>query len=127
MAKYISKGQNMPYKNSGATTIAAGTVVALASTVIGVAADDIAPDEEGTLFMTGVYELPAVNTAAISQGAPVYWDEAAGKVTPSALTGEVENVSCGYAWAAKAETGTVVEVRIDAFAIVITVEVPAAG
>ena len=56
----------------------------------------------------GVYELPAVTTAAITQGAKVYFDATAGKITPTAT----DNTLAGIAWEAKIQAGTVARVRL---------------
>lgn len=82
-------------------------VVAIESLVV-VSLVGIADGASGTVATTGVYELPAVNNAAINQGVKVYYDAIAGKMAPTAT----DNTLAVVAWAAKLQAGTVVQVRL---------------
>ena len=59
--------------------------------------------------LTGVFELPAVGP--INQGAAVYWDSVAAKVTAA----DSGNTLLGVAVAAVGESGTLVRVRLNGF------------
>lgn len=75
------------YVSSGATlTITAGADIAsgagvLAGSIFGVAAGDIALGAEGTINLTGVYDLPKVGSQAWTVGEKVYWDAANARCT----------------------------------------------
>lgn len=73
MKNFIARGD--------AITITAGADIAsgagvLAGSIFGVAAGDIANGAEGTINLTGVYDLPKVGSQAWTVGAKVYWDAA---------------------------------------------------
>lgn len=72
MARYIKPGKSIDYPNTTGSTIAYGTIVKLTS-IIGVAAHDIADKDTGTVMITGVYELPAESTETLEVGEKVYW------------------------------------------------------
>ena len=82
--------------------------VIVVGSIVGIASQDGAIGDVIALDVAGVYELKA-NTAAISQGAAVYWDESAEEVTTTAT----DNVFLGHAWFAKASTVLVAQVRIN--------------
>ena len=107
MKNYVKDGKTMTYANASGVGITSGALVMVGSTP-GVAACDIANGESGELATEGVYTLPAVNNAAITQGAPCYYDASAAKLTPTAE----DNKYVGIAWAAKAEAGTTVQVKL---------------
>lgn len=75
------------YVSSGATlTITAGADIAsgagvLVGSLFGVAAGAIANGADGTINLTGVYDLPKVGSQAWTVGAKVYWDAANARCT----------------------------------------------
>lgn len=107
LASYRQKGGKMPYTNAGQTDIAYGAVVSL-TTRIGVAAVAIAAGADGTLDMEGVFEMPAVNNSAFSQGEALYWDESESELTDTAQG----NIPAGYAFVPKAEAGATARVKL---------------
>jgi predicted RecA/RadA family phage recombinase len=94
-------GRYIPYTPAAQSGgVKAGDVVALVGR-IGIATEDIAEGETGTLDLGGVYKLPAEAAAADkawSQGDTLYWD-ATNKVLTKTSTG---NTAAGFAWLDKA-------------------------
>lgn len=80
MADYVQDDDMIDYTPSAA--VAAGAVVPLAD-LICVAPRPIAANALGTVAVEGVWSMPKA-AGAISQGAIVYWDAAAGNVTTTA-------------------------------------------
>lgn len=105
-AKYWQRGETIDYKNGGATTITAGSIVSLA-TRVGIAGMDIAAGATGTLHMGGVFEVEK-DANAIAAGAAVYYDESEDCFTATAAG----NIPAGYAVAAAAAGDDVVLVNI---------------
>lgn len=99
-AEYYQKGVSIDYKNTSGATIAANTIVALATTRCGVAGTDIPNNSVGSVFVEGVWIVPSTGTIAL--GAAVYYDASAEKATATATS----NVPLGWAVAA-AENDTV--------------------
>ncbi len=104
-ATYIQKGDNIDYTATKA--IVYMEVVPLASR-IGVALEEIAKSETGTVTLTGVFELPAAAPLAIAVGDAVYWDSTNSVINKTAT----DNIPAGIAVSAKASAGTTVRVRI---------------
>lgn len=72
-----------------ALTITAGAAyssgdVVVAGSAIGIATDDIASGAEGTIQLTGVFDIPKVASQAWTVGAAVYWDAVNGYATTTA-------------------------------------------
>lgn len=105
-ATYWQKGETIEYTNEGETAIEAGDVVSL-TTRCGVAGMNIAVDEEGTLYLEGVYIMPKDNSE-IAVGASVYFDESENKVTGTAAG----NIPLGWAIAAAGAAATTCYVKI---------------
>jgi predicted RecA/RadA family phage recombinase len=103
---YIQKGDVIDYINPGAA-IAYNDVVNL-TTRIGIAAENIAVGATGSVAVTGVYELPAINTDSFAVGDALYWDPVANNLTNIALG----NVPAGWATEAKLLAGTTARVRL---------------
>ena len=105
-ATFKQNGELIDYTNpSSSVGLDYGAVVDL-DTRIGIVTADIAASGTGTLAVTGVYELPAINTAAFTLGQEVYWNG-------TALTGNGANLTpAGWCVAAKAETATVVSIKL---------------
>jgi predicted RecA/RadA family phage recombinase len=103
---FIQNGETITWTNGTGSAVASGDIVI--NDLIGVALVDIAASASGAVAARGVFELPAVNDAAINQGAKVYFDATAGKITPTAT----DNTLVGIAWEAKIQAGTVARVRL---------------
>lgn len=106
-ATYIQNGSNINYTNGGASDIAAGDVVGL-GTRIGIAAAAIPVGALGTVITEGVFEAPAISTAAFALGDQVYWDATAEKLT-NVSEG---NTLAGWCIAAKAESGATARIKL---------------
>lgn len=83
-AEYHQLGETLYYTNPTDDFVGAGTLVIFGS-ICGVAATDIAPGQLGTLATKGVWQMPK-DTAAITSGAKVYYDETNDVVTATAST-----------------------------------------
>ncbi len=103
---FIQNGETITWTNGTGSAVASGDIVI--NDLIGVALVDIAASASGAVAARGVFELPAVNDAAINQGAKVYFDATVGKITPTAT----DNTLVGIAWEAKIQAGTVARVRL---------------
>lgn len=106
----------MSYKQAGdvigvvaAGTIASGDIVKQGS-LIGVALGDAIATETVQVQLCGVFEVACLSTDVVTQGAPLYFDEAEGQVKLDDETGA--NALAGYAFAAKAASVTTVELRL---------------
>lgn len=78
MKNYVSTGNTLTI--TAAAAIASGAGV-LAGSIFGVAAGDIAIGVEGTIALTGVYDLPKAASQAWTVGEKIYWDNATGACT----------------------------------------------
>lgn len=81
MKNYVSSGATLTI--TPGANIASGAGV-LAGAIFGVAAGAIASGAEGTINLTGVYDLPKVGSQAWTVGAKVYWDAAIARCTTAA-------------------------------------------
>lgn len=96
-AAFWQRGETLDYTNKTSSIIAANTVVALKGRV-GIAGTDIAPNAQGDLHVTGVFEFDKTGSEAIAMGQNVYFDG-------TGITDEEgSNTPAGYA-AADAEAG----------------------
>lgn len=103
---YIQKGETIDYINPGAA-IAYGAVVNLGSR-IGIAGEAIAVGATGSVHVTGVFELDAINNAAFAVGDTLYWDPVALNLTNVA----VGNIPAGWATETKLLASAVARVRL---------------
>lgn len=78
MKNYVASGDTLTITASAAVVSGAGVLV---GTIFGVAAGDIALGAQGTINLTGVYDLPKVGSQAWTVGAKVYWDDIAKRCT----------------------------------------------
>lgn len=114
MAKnYIQDGKVINF--TAGADVESGQVVVVGS-IVGIAAADVANGSTGSLIVEGVVEIPAA-TAAITVGAPVYWDADGDPVGGTAGSGAAtatatDNTLIGYAVAAKGSTGATVKVKL---------------
>lgn len=82
-AKYVQAGSSIDWTNPGLdadSNVSVGDVVPL-SNGIGIALGDIAYGATGSLKVTDVFELPAINDTAFDVDDILYWDSAASKLT----------------------------------------------
>ncbi|NDC54956.1 MAG: DUF2190 family protein [Planctomycetia bacterium] len=105
MASWVQEGETIDYTPSAA--VAAGEVVVMGTTGIGIADRPIAANEKGGLVVEGVIEEVKA-TGAITRFAKVYWDATAKKITTTATN----NVLAGYAVEAAADGDAVVRVKL---------------
>jgi predicted RecA/RadA family phage recombinase len=108
-ANLIQNGKTMTWNNNTDSDVSSGDLVNVNGT-FGVALVDIAKGASGILAMEGVFEIQAINTAAIAQGNPVYADASTGKGSPTAE----DQKYIGICWESKAEAGTTVKVKLGA-------------
>lgn len=89
-ASYFQRGESLDFLNSTLEKIEAFSVIELVSR-IGIAGDDIAAGETGTVAVSGVFEIPKTDETEILMGTLVYYDGTG--VTATAA----ENTPAGYA------------------------------
>ena len=77
---------------------------------IGVAASTVLSGETVPVNICGVFEVACLSTDVVAQGDALYFDVSASEVTLTTDTGA--NDLAGYAWAAKADTITTVQIRL---------------
>lgn len=106
VANFVQEGRVIDY-TAGDDAIDVGDVVAL-TTCVGVALEDIAAGAKGSVQLTGVWTMPAVNDAAFGVGDQLYWDATNSKLTKTAT----DNISAGVCVAAKGSTVAVASVKI---------------
>lgn len=104
---YLNRGETLDYKNETGAVIEYGTVLAVGTTRIGIAAADIPAGELGAVHVEGVFKMPKKNDETITFGADLYWDDVAEKVTTATKT-----AVAGYAIAAAAESDEAVYVKL---------------
>lgn len=104
-ATYWQRGETLDFTNSTNAVIEANTIIAISGR-IGVAGTNIDPGQKGSLHVTGVYEIAKTGTAAIDQGAAVYWDGTG--ITDTATN----NTLAGYAAQAAAAADTTILVKL---------------
>jgi predicted RecA/RadA family phage recombinase len=89
--------------------IASGAIVQ-SGAFIGVAASTVLTGETVPVNICGVFSVPCLSTDVVAQGDALYFDESESRMTTSTDTGA--NSLAGYAWSAKANGVTTVEVRL---------------
>lgn len=115
VATYKHPGEVMDWENGTSADVSVGDVIPL-GTFCGVASVDIADGETGSVVLSGVYEIAAVNNAAFTQGDMIYFDTVAKKATKDTskaflgvamrgkeTAGTTAWVKIGYEWHDKAE------------------------
>jgi len=109
---FIQPGETMEI--TAGSAISSGDVVVVGSLVC-VAATDIANGATGTVYTSGVFDLPKVDAAVIAQGEALTYDVSASKFDDGsavAATGDITG-SC-VAWEALgATTGANIKVKIN--------------
>lgn len=106
-ARYIQPGEVITWVNDTESDVEVGDVVNLGSR-IGVALVDIPNEGSGAVKVTGVFELPAIKTAAFSVGDQVYWDSTNGNLTNSST----DNTPAGWVVEAKAAAGATAKIKL---------------
>ena len=115
VATYKHPGEVMDWENATGSDVSVGDVISL-GTFCGVASVDIADGETGSVLLSGVFEVAAVNNAAFTQGDLIYFDTSAKKATKDTskaflgvamrdkeTEGTTAYVKIGYEWHDKAE------------------------
>lgn len=95
------------------TTLASNDVVAFGSHGLVIASTAIASGIVGTHEVKGVFELAADNATAFVVGDKLYWDASGLKLYKTASSGYY---FAGYAWQAKASSGTTAWVKLAPYA-----------
>lgn len=106
-ATHRQLGASIDWTNGTGSAVASKEVVPL-TTMIGIAAGDIASTAEGVLHIEEVWELPKEAPLVISVGDQVYWD-----ATNDNIDKTDTNVPAGKAVAAAASADTTVLVKIN--------------
>lgn len=92
-ATLVKKNPEIIYSvASDGTPIGAGDIVLLGSNIVGVAARDIGKDEEGIVYLSGVFEFPA-SSLTVSAGAKLYWDATNGVATTTSTSNTLMGVA----------------------------------
>jgi len=115
MQNKVQNGKTVTILNSGTTTIKGGSPVVFGARIV-IPVADIAPGDTGACETEGVYELPAITTAAFAQGDKVYYNPDAAVVTNAATrtveSASVDNPVAGVSWDDKGQTSAVAFVGI---------------
>ncbi len=90
MKNFVSGGQMMAI--TAAATFASGDGV-LVGSIFGIAAGDIASGGEGNIQLTGVFDLPKIESQTWAVGVEVYWDESASQCTTVATDNSLIGVA----------------------------------
>ncbi len=91
MKNYVQEGKVIDFTEGGTADVKSGDVVVM-GTMCGVAAVDIPKNGTGSVYVEGVFEI-AKAAEDIAQGAFLYYDESAKKLTTTAT----DNVPFGFA------------------------------
>jgi len=118
MKNYIAPGTRIDFTLTAAATsgvpFAVGTGLLGVPSVSGEIGDTIA------VAVEGVFEVPKVSGADITQGEQVLWDESVDAVDDDQATPATGDFLCGYAWADAGVGTTTVLVRINKTAPTVT-------
>lgn len=106
--EFLQNGKVMHYTNPSASDPILYLTPVVVGELVGVALTDIAPKEEGSLAVEGVFRLPAKSGEAFAVGQQLYWDPSAKQLT----TTDSSLKKIGYAFAAKASEGTAAAVKL---------------
>ncbi len=103
---FVQDGVILPYINTTGSLVSNGSLVVL-DAIVGVATVDIAPDQEGSVNTSGVWELPKKAGDQLAQGDAVYIAD--GKITKT----KSNNPFVGYCFRAAAAGDATIEVCIN--------------
>ena len=106
--EFLQNGKVMHYTNPSASDPILYLTPVVVGELVGVALTDIAPKEDGSLAVEGVFRLPAKSGEAFAVGQQLYWDPSAKQLT----TTDSSLKKIGYAFAAKASEGTAAAVKL---------------
>ena len=106
--EFLQNGKVMHYTNPSASDPIPYLTPVVVGELVGVALAAIAPKEEGSLAVEGVFRLPAKSGEAFAVGQQLYWDPSAKQLTTTASALK----KSGYAFAAKASEGTSAAVKL---------------
>ena len=81
IATYVRQGEVLEYKATDA--VERGQVVALPSSGVGVAVDEIPAGGMGHLHIAGVFSMPKKTGEAVTAGSLLYFDNVGNCVTPT--------------------------------------------
>jgi predicted RecA/RadA family phage recombinase len=108
MRNYVQDGDRLQYANASGSTITSGSPVKV-GTKVGIAVGDIPNNTTGVLAMEYVFTCTKATTDVIAQGAIVYWDDTAKKMTVTATSNNI----AGYAQAAAGNGATTVDLMLN--------------
>lgn len=95
---------------TAAANLASGQA-AVVGTVLAVALVDIPNGSKGSAQIEGVFELPKLSTAVVTNGAKLHWDVSAGEfIVAATAAGDLEN--CAVAVAAAGNGATTVLAKL---------------
>lgn len=101
MKNYIQSGETITVTAPAAVT--SGSLVVVGS-LVGVAAFDAASGADVEIDIEGVFTMPKTTTDVVTQGAKLYWDSGAGKLTVTPGTGSKPLVGIAKAAAGNGAT-----------------------
>lgn len=107
MKNYIQEGDAINYLVPADTTIAAGDVVVVGVSLVGVAVTGGTTGDTIVVNLEGVYTLTKDAPLVITQGDKVYWN-----TTNKEITKTDTDKYIGYAWASAVSAATSVEVKL---------------
>ena len=105
---FVKNGLTMDYQNPSASDPIPYLTPVVVGELVGVALAAIAPKEEGSLAVEGVFRLPAKSGEAFAVGQQLYWAPSAKQLTTTASSLK----KIGYAFAAKESSGAQALVKL---------------
>jgi len=91
---YVQEGKALNYTPSGSSLVSGEFIVI--GVIGGVAKTNIADGKTGAVHVSGVFSVPKA-TGAVTQGAKLYWDSAASKLTTTATANTLVGVAADAA------------------------------
>ena len=110
MKNYVSEGDFLTF-TAGANASSGDAVVV--GSIFGVATADITSGEQGTIALTGVYELTKAPSEAWSVGDKVYWDATNWYATTSSGAGANQLIGAAVEAVGGGATDTIGKVRLN--------------
>lgn len=109
---FVQPGEVIDWSNSTGSAVAAGAVVKI-NKILGVALVDIANGATGSVQITGVFTVPKVSAAVITQGESLTWDVSAAAFDDQAATPASGDVTGppAVAWEAAGNGVTAMKVK----------------
>ncbi|WHI52976.1 DUF2190 family protein [Microbulbifer sp. MLAF003] len=108
---FVQDGRMLDYTNSTSAVITSGQVLAVGA-VLGVAMDDIAVGASGVIAIEGVFTVPKVSAAEISQGETLTWDVSVAAFNNSAATAATGDITGPTAFAAEAAGNSITSLAV---------------